>query len=411
MDLENKKCNKFVIMGLLVCVWFLNYFDRLSLNIAVLPMSKEFDLSAQQIGLVMSAFFASYAGMQVVGGMLADKFGWRKILTVCMILWCGCVASTGLAASFVSLLLVRFAFGFVEGSLPPAGAVMMFELFSREERGRAQSFLLSSTMLGAAFGTLIVASTMEIVGWRNIFFIMGGSATIFVALFWYYVWGNGTERQKPQELPKKVPLKKILEIDIVWKLVIIWFGGCVITWGLMAWMPSYWVNVKHLSLKSMGIAMFVPPLAGFFATNMAGWLLDKYFLGREKILIMIGAGVTAVSIYVLYITNSVAVGVAAMTVAMGLVGFIGASVFTMLLKHVPGEIIGSSTGLVNFGGQFAGVVSPAVMGYLIQRFNGSYDEALWYMIAMVGISFFVACTLDTQQHAQGAERPLAQAQE
>ena len=158
-------------------------------------------------------------------------------------------------------------------------------------------------------------------------------------------------------------------------------------------MPSYWVNVKHLSMISMGILMGLPPLSAFLVSNISGWLLDKYLTGKEKYLIALGALLAAVSLYLMSVAPSITLGVVYMILAISAVSLIATSCLTMPLKHLPDEIIGSATGLLNFGSQCAGIFSPAIMGFMISFFKGSYTAAFWFLMASILVSFLAALTI------------------
>ncbi|MDA6161833.1 MFS transporter, partial [Escherichia coli] len=71
---------KYIIIILLFLGWSIGNFDRFFMNYAILGISKDLQLSASQTGIVLSSFFAGYALMQIPGGWLADRFGFRKII-------------------------------------------------------------------------------------------------------------------------------------------------------------------------------------------------------------------------------------------------------------------------------------------------------------------------------------------
>ena len=65
----------------------------------------------------------------------------------------------------------------------------------------------------------------------------------------------------------------------------------------------------------------------------------------------------------------------------------------ILMDQIPTKIMGRASGIVNFGGQMAGVVSAPVMGYLIQTSGGRYDSAFWFMIIALAASAVVTAML------------------
>ncbi|MGE5702748.1 MAG: MFS transporter, partial [Clostridia bacterium] len=157
--------NKYLVLVLLCFGWIINYFDKVAINVAVIPISQEFGLSETQVGLILSSFFLSYAIMQPIGGSLADKFGSRKIILVSVVVWSLFTILTGAAWSFLSLITIRFLFGIGEGSYPSASSVAVAESFPPHERARAKSILTSATTIGAVLATLVAASLSKHFGW------------------------------------------------------------------------------------------------------------------------------------------------------------------------------------------------------------------------------------------------------
>jgi len=85
--MADRKNMRFVIIGMLFLGWSLGNFDRFIINYAILGISEDLELSASLTGIVLSSFFAGYALMQIPGGWLADRFGFRKVLIIAVFLW------------------------------------------------------------------------------------------------------------------------------------------------------------------------------------------------------------------------------------------------------------------------------------------------------------------------------------
>ncbi|MFT9846589.1 MFS transporter [Aneurinibacillus sp. REN35] len=82
-----------------------------------------------------------------------------------------------------------------------------------------------------------------------------------------------------------------------------------------------------------------------------------------------------------------------MTFASMSISFIGTALYTTVIKYAAKELTGSAIGLVSFGGQIAGAVSPAVIGFVITLFDGSYDAASWFLIASALAGAIMALTI------------------
>src|SRR5690348_4570615 len=80
----NVRWKIFLMMLLLISI---NYIDRASLSVALPLISSEFNMTPATQGLVLSAFFWTYALMQVPGGMLADKYKPRIVIAAATLGW------------------------------------------------------------------------------------------------------------------------------------------------------------------------------------------------------------------------------------------------------------------------------------------------------------------------------------
>ena len=391
---ENSK-NKYLVLGLLCLGWIINYFDKVAINVAAIPISKEFGLTETQVGLILSSFFLSYAIMQPIGGSLADKFGSRKVIITSVVVWSLFTILTGTAWSFLSLIVIRFLFGIGEGSYPSATSVAVAESFPQHERARAKSILTSATTIGAVLATLVAASLSKSYGWQTMFVILGVVGLFLALLYGRFLHPTGKQSATEKKTVEKLPLLKLLKISMLWKLMAIYFGIQMVNWGLMSWMPSYMVKVRHLDMVSMGALASIPAILSFLSVLLTGWLLDKRMIGRERFLIVIGSVIGIISLYLLSIAPSVALVVTYQALAN--VGLASAITTTLImpLKYIAPSSVGAASGLIYLGGQAAGVIAPTAMGFMIQQFNGSYDAAFWFLIIVVAIPLLVGMTLRT----------------
>ncbi|MED1792041.1 MFS transporter [Brevibacillus nitrificans] len=387
--------HKYLVLALLCLGWIINYFDKVAINVAVIPISQEFGLSETQVGLILSSFFLSYAIMQPIGGSLADKFGSRKVILISVVCWSLFTILTGFAWSFLSLIAIRFLFGIGEGSYPSASSVAVAESFPQHERARAKSILTSATTIGAVLATLVAAGLSKHFGWQVMFIILGVVGFLLAALYAKFLYPSGAKAAAAKAATNKLPLKELLKISMLWKLMAIYFGISMVNWGMMSWMPSYMVKVRHLDMVSMGALASIPAILSFFTVLGTGWMLDKKMVGREKHLIAVGSFIGIIALYLLSKAPSVALVVTYQAIASIGLGAAVTTTLTMPLKYISPSSVGAASGLIYLGGQIAGVIAPTAMGFMIQQFNGSYDAAFWLLILATAIPFVVGLTLRT----------------
>jgi len=148
-------------------------FDRILLSVAKDPVSESLGLSDTQMGWAMSIFALGYALFQTPAGLLADKFGPRRILTAVVTLWSLFTALTGAVYNYLALMIVRFLFGAGEAGAFPGMARAIYSWVPLQERGIVNGINFSGGRIGAAIALPLVAWLMNLVGWRLTFVILG----------------------------------------------------------------------------------------------------------------------------------------------------------------------------------------------------------------------------------------------
>ena len=106
------------VLSILFATWIVSLMDRMVMSVAIPYIAKDFRLSPLEMGVTLSAFYATYALSHIPGGYLADKVGIRKVATVAMLWWSVFTGLTGATASIAQMLTTRLLFGVGEGVFP-----------------------------------------------------------------------------------------------------------------------------------------------------------------------------------------------------------------------------------------------------------------------------------------------------
>jgi sugar phosphate permease len=406
MDAVKGKNKKYLILTLLFLGWCLSYLDRMSMNVSIVQIAKEFHLSPTGLGVVLSSFFAGYALMQIPGGWLADKYGSRKVVAVCIIFWSIFTVATGVAGSLMSMIFIRFLFGLGEGGYPAASSKAIADSFSKAERSSAQTIMMSSNSLGGVIAPLIATPLLVWVGWRNIFFTIGIFGAIVAWLLWHNLKPENMQAEKEEkENLVKVPFKKLIKDTTLWKLAVMWFGMSTLIWGLISWMPLYLTQVRGLNLMTMGMLTSVPALTGAIGTIVGGRLFQKYFSGREKYYAIVFSLLALLFLYLLFNAPSVPLVITYQALCTTFHGLVFAIIMAMPHQVFSKNVIGSSIGFINFGGQIGALLAPTVMGFLLEKSHGSYQTAFMYVIICGVLTILAAATL-SRSSKEGLEVPI-----
>jgi ACS family D-galactonate transporter-like MFS transporter len=402
----------FLLMLFLISI---NYIDRASLSVAMPLISKEFDLDPAMQGLILSSFFWTYAFMQVPGGMLADRFKPRIVIASATIFWGAFQAIAAVATNWPVLLLTRLGLGASEAPIYPAGGKLNAIWMTQTERGRGATLLDGGAPLGAALGSIVIAWLIAAFNsWRYAFVIAGVGTMLCGLLAWYYIRNAPREHPSVNEAEARyIEQSHALEdaytpasrggswmsyfrYRSVWCMCLGWMFFNTTFYGLLTWMPTYLFKVHNFDIKTLGGASFIIFFSGFVGELVGGWIGD-FWRSRGgspnlvfRTLFGIAAILATMSIFfVAYVTDPVAVVV-----------LLSATLFFLrwcgMYWAVPSALAGREKsgflgGCMNLGGNIAGILTPLIVGFIVQA-TGSYFLALMYFAA-AGVALLICSTL------------------
>jgi len=390
--------NPLFVFILLYLGYMISYVDRAAISLALAHIGKDFNVGPAQLGVVLSAFYLGYAAMQIPGGWLADKFGSKRVVVVSIALWSLFTVLTGLAWSLSALLVIRFLFGLGEGGYPSSAMKGVAEIYPREQRPKMVGLMISSNYTGSFVAPLIIAPLILWLGWRDVFLAIGLAGIVF-AVFYALTVRRSVAVFEDAALPRaatKVSVKELLRMPLIWKIVMVWFCLSLLNKGLDAWMPMYLLTVRGLDIKTVGMLVPLPFISASIATAMGGWLMTRFFDGKEKFLMMGSCVLTGVFVYGMYQAHSTTQVIAFQTVAYFFKSFVFATAFALPTKILSQRLVGTGIGMVNFGGQLAGFVSPMVIGFLVE-YTGSYNSAFLFLLGAVVVAALVSTSISAQK--------------
>ncbi len=398
-ELSNRKTSviAFVLLYIAYCI---SYIDRAAISLALAQIGKDFNLQAADLGIVISAFFLGYAAMQVPGGWLSDRFGSKYVVIVTIVMWSLFTAFTSLAWSLTSLIAIRFIFGIAEGAFPPASIRAIAEVFKKDSRPKMAGLLLSSNYAGSMLAPLIMAPLILWLGWRHAFNAIGIAGIAFAVLYFVFVPYLGrsgeTKAGVPAKSESRAPMRELMNNPLLWQLMVVWFGLSCVNKGLDSWMPLYLLQQRGLDLKTVGVVAPIPFVMATIATAIGGWVMTTFFNEREKYLLIGSSALTGIFLYAMYKAETITMLITYQSLVYFFKSFVLASVIALPTKLLRDDQIGSGVGMVNLGGQSAGFVAPAAIGFIVTG-TGSFDAAFGFLMAMTALSVVVAATISTAQ--------------
>ncbi|MEC1301857.1 MFS transporter [Lysinibacillus capsici] len=373
------------IFSLLFLAWLVDSLTLFGMNVAIIPISKELHLTQTQSGLVISSFWLSSALMTLLAGWASDKFGSRKIIVIAVFMISLFSLLTGMIGSFMAILAIRFILGLGDGGLPTGSGVAITEIFKKDVRARAKSMLLAAQLIGGVLALYLAGLIADTWGWRTMFYIIGGVGLIVTLLLFKFYNPPKLIKQQVAETSNGRPMKELYKSSFLWMLVVMYFCSSTVHWGFSSWLPSYLEQTRNLNLREVGSLAMIPQACGLIAAIITGFLIDKGLAGKEKIIVLIGAIVSGLCLYMMFNASSIQLAISFQSIFSIGDSAISMAILAIPLKYVSQKIIGSFLGMMYFASGMAGFIAPTAMGALIDGFGGSFQAAFFFLIGALVI--------------------------
>jgi MFS transporter, ACS family, D-galactonate transporter len=370
--------NEWILISLLVSSIFINYIDRGNLSIAAPVIQRELSFSPLQMGSLLSAFFFTYASLQLAGvaGWLADHFPVSAVLAAGFLIWSLATVVTGLVSGFEAIFLSRLILGAGESLAYPCYSRIFATDLPQHHRGRANALLDAGSKLGPAVGSLIGGIMIARVGWRLFFVSLG-----VISLIWLIPWLRckpcTQAAFKAQESRVRLPsMTQLFTQRSAWGAFAGHFCGNYFWFFLLTWIPSYLVTERHYSVEAMSRISSVAFAVAASSTALAGWVSDRAILRGisvttvRKVAVVCGLALACVILPAAYVeaSETAVVFLLLSCVAFGLY----TSNHWAITQTLAGPLLaGRWTSLQNGIGNVSGIVAPWLAGLIVQRTGSS----------------------------------------
>lgn len=366
------------IVVLLCLGMVIAYIDRTSLSIAIATPEFRgfFSLTDSQRGLLNSAFFWSYALLQIPAGWLVDRFGVKYPYAVSFLFWSLISASTGLVQSMTALFVFRLLLGAGESIVAPASLRWIRMNIGENQRGLAMGIYMAGTKLGPAIGAPVAAFLISAYGWKSMFLVTGLASIVWLVPWLLLVPRDRRVQQATDGSNSATPFWPLLKSATVLGIIVGTFSYSCYLYFCITWLPAYFKEQRGVSLELMGIyTMF--SFAGMALTTIAsGWVADRLIArGGDPVKVrrwftIAGMVLAATEVFgTRVISSDLALYIAIFSLA-GL-GIATANYWALTQSVMPAAVIGRIGGLQNTASNLAGVAAPILTGWLIER-TGSY---------------------------------------
>ncbi len=361
------------VVALLGGAVFLNYVDRGNLATAAPVMKQELGLSAGQLGLLIAAFSWTYTPCQLLAGWLIEKINPYRTLALGVGLWSLATAATGFAGGFGALIALRLVLGLGESAAFPASSTLLARQLAPEQLGRANGLISLGLSLGPAFGTFAGGLLIARFGWREVFIIFG-----LISLTWLAPWiwrtRHASEGHAAEAWAPGPAYLTIIRQRAAWGAGLGHFCANYGAYFILAWLPYYLVKARGFSVAQMAETGGLIYL--LYAVSIAGTGLVTDFAMARGLSANLVRKTAAVLCHLTLAAGLMTCALmptlsipALFVCALGM-GFNGGGNFAIGQTLAGPRAAPRWIGLQNLCANIAGMVGPAITGWLIDSTGG-----------------------------------------
>lgn len=367
---------QWTIVLLLTASVIINYVDRSNLSIAATLVQRQLGLSPLQIGTLLSAFFWSYAFLQLCGavGWITDRLPVGWVMAGGYTIWSVATVVIGFMSSFATLFLALLLLGIGESVAYPCYSRMFAEL-PEHQRGKANALIDAGTKLGPAAGAFLGGLVLAHAGWRMLFIALGTGGLLWL-LPWLRFMPRNEIRDRAAESAETASFAKMLRLRCAWGTFLGHFCGNYFFYYLLTWLPVYLVREQKMSITSMSRLTSALFLLIATSTATTGWIADR-LIGRGVSVTRVrlsvaagGMGVASSLMALAFVHHNPTLSLAILAIAsMGYGAF--ASTHWAITQTLAGPgFAGRWSSLQNGVANLSGIIAPWTAGFIVQH-NGS----------------------------------------
>ncbi|TMU95482.1 MFS transporter [Brucella haematophila] len=376
----------------------INYLDRANMSVALPFIDAELglELTNTQKGLILGAFFWAYDGMMLFAGWITDKLGARKTFSLAAIWWSVFTMLTPLANSFWSFFAVRFALGAGEAPAYPSAIKATSQWFPRSERAFSVAVIDSGSRVGTVLALPIVTAIIAFATWHYSFLILGAIGVVW-AFAWYktyrspgeHPWANEEERryiaenggrtaENDDETAARLSWKSLFRYRTIWGMMLGFFCLNFVIYFFLTWFPSFLKDARGLDLKSLGLYGMIPGLLAVVSAWSIGAYADHHIrkgadVTKVRKTIMVGGMIGGAAILPAASVESLYAALFFLAISYSSLAVAGTAIWALPADIAPSSRhVASIGGIQNFAANIAGIISPLVFGFLLDKFGGSY---------------------------------------
>ncbi len=415
------------------------FLDRTNISIAGVEIGREFKIDNARLGWVFSAFLIGYASFQIPGGVLARRFGPRRLLSLSVIWWGFFTALTalvppGMRGALLALVLVRIALGAGEAIMYPAANQFVERWFPITERGKANGIIFGGVGIGSGLTPPLLTAIILHFGWRASFWFCA-AAGLVAGTVWYLAARNTPEEHpcvcsgelasivrgrgdaqsrvatpdlRPDSKPG-TPWRRICCSKEVLALTASYFAYGYVAWIYFSWFYIYLAQVRGLNLKASAVYSMFPFIAMTLGSLCGGiasdWLARRFSIRMGRCLLpAFSLGCTAALLVVGSRAHDALVASAVLACGAGAL-YLSQSSYWSVSADFSGEFAGVVSGTMNMGCQLGGAVTASLTPLIAGHFGWEASFLTATILAALGALAWLAVDPHARLAQIGSSQP------
>lgn len=362
-----------VMWGLGALFYTYGFFQRVAPSVMVNELMADFMVGAAITGTLSSLYFYTYAGMQIPIGLMLDRFGPRRMLTLaCLFSAAGSIffaSAQGLLPAYIGRAMIGFG-----AAVTWVGALKLATLWFPPRRFALLTGLtMAFGMAGAVGGQAPLSAAVDAFGWRGTMFAAGIIALLLSALIWVVVRDRGPHTPPAAKSTENKPAPRLLDgLKIVLRTPQTWWTslfGAMMSAPMLAfaalWGVPYMMEVHALSREGAALGTSLMLVGWGVGSPLVGWASDRWATRKVPMLVT-SAGALVCTLAWLY--GGLPLG-AVYTLQFLTGAFSGGIVvfFAAVREHNLVTAAGAALGVANMLNMATGAVFQPLVGWLLDR--------------------------------------------
>ena len=402
---------RWVLPVILLISVIISYLDRNNLSFALPKIAAEYGWNTKQTGeygmYLFLAFFFSYGLANMLFSPIGEKYGPKQSIIVAVLFFSFfTIAGAVVGRIFFLFLITRVLLGLGEGVHFPMNSKLIKNWFPMQERSRANGLWIAGVMVAVILAPVILVPVIESLGWRFMFVSLGVMGMLItIPLVYLFVYNtphehpaiskaeldyieSGMEEDEEEGDTFWQQIKPMLAKGTFW---IVMLGGILnnaASYGLMQWLPTYFVEERGLEFSSLWWAASAPYASGVMGIAAMSLLGD--FTQKRALLAGVGYLITGVVAFFAVTSNTIGITVLLFSIAVFFQMSFTSQEFAILQRIVPKNRVGTGTGFYNgMSMMIGGIMGHSIVGGVVSM-TGSYTYGI---VALLGAAFLAGITM------------------